>query len=119
MTSERPERTWIDWPQLCAVGLAYSCQARPPALHTEYVRADLVDAEIARLTAALKEAESRGYDMAKEQAAKLAKVAWLQTQYGSITDADAMNGIRRDRRERPQQKTPLTVRRGVISGKKP
>ena len=60
---EKPERTWIDWPQPNATGLAFSCQARPPALRTEYVRADLVDAEVARLTAALTEAEKRHVDL--------------------------------------------------------
>ena len=38
---DKPERTWIDWPQPNATGLAFSCQARPPALRTEYVRSDL------------------------------------------------------------------------------
>ena len=51
----KPERTWIDWPQPNATGLAFSCQARPPALRTEYVRADLFAAEIIRLTVKLAE----------------------------------------------------------------
>lgn len=51
LTNEKPERTWIDWPQPNATGLAFSCQARPPALRTEYVRADLVDEAIARIEA--------------------------------------------------------------------
>lgn len=36
-----PERIWVQWPHVNGAGLAFSCQARPPASRTEYVRADL------------------------------------------------------------------------------
>jgi hypothetical protein len=41
--TDAPERTWVTWPNLNGTGLAFSCQARPPAKRTEYVRADLCD----------------------------------------------------------------------------
>lgn len=39
--SDTPERIWVQWPQPNGTGLAFSCQARPPALRQEYVRADI------------------------------------------------------------------------------
>ena len=57
----KPERIWVDWPNPDSAGLAFSCQKRPPARRTEYVRADLVDAllaENAKLREALRLAQA-------------------------------------------------------------
>ena len=47
--TEAPERIWVTWPQPNSTGLAFSCQARPPARRTEYTHADLCDAQAARI----------------------------------------------------------------------
>lgn len=47
--SDAHERTWVRWPHVSGAGLAFSCQARPPAMRTEYIRADLHTAEVEAL----------------------------------------------------------------------
>lgn len=58
---QKPSHIWVDWPQPKGTGLAFSCQARPPARRTEYILASIelvriaaLEAENARLREALK-----------------------------------------------------------------
>jgi hypothetical protein len=43
-----PEKIWVQWPQENGTGLAFTCQARPPALRQGYTRDDLSQAANAR-----------------------------------------------------------------------
>lgn len=44
---DAPDRIWVQWPHLNGAGLAFTCQARPPALRHEYIRANLLNDPIA------------------------------------------------------------------------
>ena len=55
--NEAPERIWVTWPHAKSTGLAFCCQARPPATRHAYVPEALSDAKdkrIEELEAAIK-----------------------------------------------------------------
>ena len=71
-----PERIWVQWPHVNGAGLAFSCQARPPASRTEYVRADRIEALIAE--------RDRQYD---ENVHRIAEQARVEAERDAARDA--------------------------------
>ena len=77
--TDKPERTWVAWTAANATGVTFSCQSRPPFSRTEYVRADIHDAEIARL-----KQHNAGMPMFKRQQAEITRLTEQNKELGDM-----------------------------------
>lgn len=97
--SEAPERIWVEDER--PIGGAVHVWNEPSSFTDEfvtgYVRADLYDAaqdEVARLTAALADAETRGAERMREAAAQVVHREWLDGQIDDQTEEELVDTIR-------------------------